>query len=229
MTRDTLADVSESQLPAVPEPHELRASNADRERVAKILHDAMAEGRLTVSELEERLDQVYAAKTVGELQPLTRDLPVQHAGPGPVPAPARAVFDERVGGRGTSSAAVAVMAGAERKGPWTIPPTFNAFALMGGVEIDLTEARFEDRETTIQAFAFMGGIDITVPDDITVHVTGIGFMGAFEDNARVEGPPGSPVVKITGFAMMAGVEVKRPKKKKQKRVEAPDPRPQLES
>jgi len=50
------------------------------ERVAKILHDAMAEGRLTVSELEERLDKVYAAKTFGELEPLLRDLPVQAAG-----------------------------------------------------------------------------------------------------------------------------------------------------
>jgi hypothetical protein len=223
--------VSESQLPAVPEPHELRASNADRERVAKILHDAMAEGRLTVGELEERLDQVYAAKTVGELQPLTRDLPVQHGRPGAAPAQAqaRAVYDERVGGRGTSSAAVAVMSGTERKGPWTVPPTFNAFALMGGIVLDLTEARFEDRETTIQAFALMAGIEIIVPDDITVHVTGIGFMGAFEDTARIEGPPGSPIVKITGFAMMAGVEVKRPKKKKQKHLDQPDPRPQLES
>ncbi|MFL6145816.1 MAG: DUF1707 domain-containing protein [Labedaea sp.] len=223
--------MSESQPPAVPEPHELRASNADRERVANVLNNAMAEGRLTVGELEERLDQVYAAKTVGELQPLIRDLPVPHAGPGPAPAPAqaRAVYDERIGGRGTSTAAVAVMSGTERRGPWTIPPTFNAFALMGGVELDLTEARFEDRETTIQAFALMGGIEIIVPDDITVHVTGIGFMGAFEDNARIEGPPGAPILKITGFAMMAGVEVRRPKKKKQKRVEAPDPRPQLES
>ncbi|HEV8556404.1 MAG TPA: DUF1707 domain-containing protein [Actinophytocola sp.] len=216
-----------SHLPAVPEPHEIRASNADRERVAKILHDAMAEGRLTVGELEERLDQVYAAKTIGELQPLTRDLPVQGT---PVAPRAVAAPDDRVGGRGTSSAAVAVMSGAERKGRWTVPPTFNAFALMGGVDIDLTEARFEDRETTIQAFALMGGIDIIVPDDITVHVTGIGFMGAFEDHARIEGPPGAPVVKVTGFAMMGGVDVKRPKrKKKDKNLEPAPDRPQLES
>lgn len=216
-----------SDLPAVPEPHEIRASNADRERVAKILHDAMAEGRLTVGELEERLDQVYAAKTIGELQPLTRDLPVQAM---PVQPRAVAAPDDRVGGRGTSSAAVAVMSGAERKGRWTVPPTFTAFALMGGVDLDLTEARFEDRETTIQAFALMGGIDIIVPDDITVHVTGIGFMGAFEDHARIEGPPGAPVVKVTGFAMMGGVDVKRPKrKKKDKNLEPAPDRPQLES
>jgi hypothetical protein len=228
--RDTLTHVSD--LPAVPEPHEMRASNADRERIAKILHDAMAEGRLTVNELEERLDQVYAAKTVGELVPLTRDLPVSNA-LAPIPNTALAPTPDRVGGRGTSSVAIAIMAGAQRRGPWTVPPTFTAFAMMGGIEIDLTEARFEDAETTIQAFAIMGGIEITVPDDITVHVTGIGFMGAFDDNARVNGPPGGPVVKITGFGFWGGIEVKRPKVKKPKNKKqaidsAPD-RPQLES
>lgn len=188
----------------------------------------MAEGRLTVSELEERLDKVYAAKTFGELEPLTRDLPVAQPRPsGVAQAPrALAAYDNRIGGQAVTSAAIAVMSGTERKGEWVVPPTFNAFALMGGVELDLTQARFEERETTIQAFALMGGIDITVPDDITVHVTGIGFMGAFEDHARVTGPEGAPVVKITGFAMWAGVDVKRGKKKP---IDPSADRPQLES
>jgi hypothetical protein len=188
--------------------------------VAKILHDAMAEGRLTVGELEERLDKVYAAKTFGELEPLTRDLPIPQYQVRPAPqSRAVAVPHDRIGGRGTTSSAVAIMSGTDRRGEWIVPPTFNAFALMGGVEIDLTQAKFEDRETTIQAFALMAGIEIIVPEDITVHVTGVGFMGAFEDNARVAGPEGAPIVKVTGFAMWAGVEVKRGKKKPPKQIE----------
>ena len=57
----------------------------------------------------------------------------------------------------------------------------------------------------------MGGIDIVVPDDVTVIVNGIGFMGSFEDNARVQGTPGGPVVRINGLALMGGVDVHRPK------------------
>lgn len=202
-----------SNQPAVPDPSELRASNADRERVAKILHTAMAEGRLTVSELEERLDSVYAAKTFGELVPLTADLPVSRADLPAQPMPALPRSNPRVGGRGTSSTAIAIMSGADRKGPWTVPPTFNAIAIMGGVDIDLTQARFEDHETTIQAFAFWGGITIVVPDDIVVRVTGSGFMGAFEDHAnQSSGHPGAPVVRITGLAVMGGIEVKRRKR-----------------
>ena len=199
----------------------MRVSNDDRERVAKVLHDSMADGRLTVGELEERLDQVYAAKTFGDLEPITRDLPIGNETRAVVmPQPAASPVN-RVGGRGTSSNAIAIMSGTDRKGVWTVPPTFTSFAMMGGVEIDLTDASFEDAETTIQAFALMGGIDIYVPEDITVQVNGTGFMGAFENRVQDQGQPrpGAALVKITGLAMMGGVEVKRRKPRKQKQIE----------
>jgi hypothetical protein len=202
----------------------MRVSNDERERVAKVLHDSMAEGRLTVGELEERLDTVYAAKTFGELEPVTRDLPIASrtnavALPQPAPSP-----NSRIGGRGTSSSAIAIMSGTDRKGLWTVPPTFTSIAVMGGVEIDLTEARFEDAETTIQAFALMGGIEIYVPDDIAIQVNGSGFMGAFENHAQDQAQPrpGAPLVKITGLAVMGGVDVKRrkpPRKQKNKQID----------
>ena len=196
-------------------------SNDDRERVARVLHDAMAEGRLTVGELEERLDKVYAAKVFRDLEPLVRDLPVGGQTPQlPMPAAASSpVVSNRIGGRGTSSAAVAVMSGSVRKGVWTVPPTFTSFALMGGVQIDLTDARFEDAETTIQAYAFMGGIEIFVPEDVVVQVNGVGFMGAFESTISESGQPrpGVPLVKVNGLAFWGGVEVKRKKKPKKDR------------
>jgi hypothetical protein len=54
---------------------QIRAGNDDREKVVKQLNDAFSEGRLELSELEERVSAAYAAKTVGELRPLTADLP----------------------------------------------------------------------------------------------------------------------------------------------------------
>ena len=69
----------------------LRAGNADREKVVAQLNAAFAEGRLDVAELDERVAAAYAAKTLGELVPLTADLPggaaarqaVAPAAPGP--------------------------------------------------------------------------------------------------------------------------------------------------
>lgn len=52
-----------------------RASDADRDRTVTALQDHLAAGRLTIQEFDERLDQAYAAKTLGELDALMTDLP----------------------------------------------------------------------------------------------------------------------------------------------------------
>jgi hypothetical protein len=181
--------------------------------VANILNQALSEGRLSIGELDERLQQVYASKTLGELVPLTADLPVATPiGSTPMPLAQQGYqVDNRIGGAPGGSVAFAVMGGFQRKGNWVVPGHYTAFAMMGGGEIDLTEAHFAEAETTIQCFAFMGGIEIIVPDDITVQVNGFAFMGGFDHRHAQDGPPGSPVVHVTGFAMMGGVDVKRRK------------------
>lgn len=207
-----------TEQPSTPDPKQLRASDNDRERYAQLLHTAMGEGRITMNELEERLGTVYAAKTVGELEPVVADLPqagTPAAVPSAQPAPAGANLPERrIGGTPGSTMSVAIMAGTERKGSWVVPPQHTSFAFWGGVEIDLRKARFAEAHSTITAIAVMGGIDIIVPDDIHVEVTGIGIMGGFDSRTRNGADedaalPGAPRVRVNGFAFWGGVEVKR--------------------
>lgn len=76
-----------------PEQSSLRAGHDDREKVVARLNAAFAEGRLEVAELEDRVAAVYRAKTLGELVPLTADLPASYHQPAPgqpVPRPASA-------------------------------------------------------------------------------------------------------------------------------------------
>jgi hypothetical protein len=61
------------------------ASDAEREHHADLLREHAAQGRLTVDELDERLDRVYAARTRGELAPVVADLPAPPAPPTPRP------------------------------------------------------------------------------------------------------------------------------------------------
>jgi hypothetical protein len=68
-----------SPEPRPLEPNSMRAGNQDREKVVGLLNSAFAEGRLDVGELEERVASAYRAKTMGELVPLTADLPAQYA------------------------------------------------------------------------------------------------------------------------------------------------------
>jgi Domain of unknown function (DUF1707)/Cell wall-active antibiotics response 4TMS YvqF len=198
-----------SSSPAVPEPRNLRASDADREVVANVLREAAGDGRLTMDELDERLDAVYAAKTYAELEPITHDLPDAGAAHAPAPSPAARRDPARFGGTPTSSGAVAILGGFSRKGDWVVPKEFTAFMFMGGGEIDLRDARFSEREVTIHIVAIMGGCEVIVPDDATVYVTGIGILGAFEHTESGGGSPDGPVITINGVAFMGGVDVKR--------------------
>ncbi|MER7709386.1 DUF1707 domain-containing protein [Streptomyces werraensis] len=197
---------------------DLRASDADRERVAEVLRDALAEGRLDMEEFEERLDATYQARTYGELAPLTRDLPASGTAVAPSvsltkdPATGGGWADRIVGGdeSGTSTWAVAVMSGFQRKGRWTAPRRFNCFAFWGGGEIDLREANFADREVVVNAIAIMGGVDVIVPPGVEVVVRGVGIMGGFDHREEGVPPePGAPRVIVTGLAFWGGVGVQR--------------------
>ena len=53
----------------------VRASDAERTATADLLRRHHADGRLTTDELEERVERCYAARTRGELDVLTADLP----------------------------------------------------------------------------------------------------------------------------------------------------------
>ena len=55
---------------------QMRASDADRERVADMLRDAHTEGRLTQEELLDRIEIVYGSRTFTDLDGLIHDLPV---------------------------------------------------------------------------------------------------------------------------------------------------------
>ena len=62
---------------------------------------------------------------------------------------------------------------------------------------------------TLNLIAIMGGFTVLVPDHVTVHVDGFGFMGGFNSPKRSKGAPDGPVVRVTGFAFWGGVDVKR--------------------
>lgn len=86
---------------------EMRASDADRDRVTEALREHAAQGRITMDELHERIDATYAARTIGELQAITADLPEEDLYALPVPAtrshppvfPGQTTLDRFGGGR----------------------------------------------------------------------------------------------------------------------------------
>ncbi|MEV0266292.1 DUF1707 domain-containing protein [Streptomyces sp. NPDC050617] len=198
---------------------EYRASDADRDRVADILREALAEGRLTADEHAERIGSVYGARTLGELEPIVRDLPAAGRRTGrPEPAAATGYAPPHTPGNAAAENLIAVFGGATRKGRWRVGRRTNAFAVFGGVEIDLTEAVFDQQEIVINVTAIFGGVEIKVPENISVRCAGTGIFGGFDVVSQEAADPDAPVVVITGFAVFGGAEAKTKRGKRLKNL-----------
>ncbi|MFJ3666135.1 DUF1707 domain-containing protein [Streptomyces sp. NPDC090106] len=186
---------------------ELRASDADRDRVADILREALAEGRLTADEHAERVEGVLAAKTVGELDVFIQDLPAAHRGRTVPTAPNRptgppAEPDDNV---------VAVFSSAVRRGRWRAGRRIHAYAVFGSVEIDLSEALFEYQQIVIKAISVFGTVEVRVPENVSLRGTGGGVLGNFEVDTLDSTEPNAPVVYVDGWAILGNIEG-RPKR-----------------
>jgi hypothetical protein len=194
----------------------MRASDADRDRVADALREAYAEGRLDVDEHNERIDLAYRAKTFGELSPLVSDLPQRHiTSPGGPPRPVPAMPADYAPG----SKITAVFAEQKRGGRWLVPSQTIAAAVFGSVTIDLREAVLTQREVIITANAVFGSIEIKVPHGVVVRDEGTAVFGSrsgSDRNAAGDVPitPESPVVVLRGMALFGEVSVRYPKPKK---------------
>ena len=149
----------------VTEHPELRVSDAEREATVGRLRVAGGEGRLTLEELGERVELADAARTRGDLDALTADLP--DTGRRSRRRPSRSKERNWV---------VAIMGGAERKGRWRPARRTNVVTVMGGAELDLREAELAD-EIVITAVTVMGGIGIAVPEGVSVELGGFALMG----------------------------------------------------
>ncbi|GLF94425.1 DUF1707 SHOCT-like domain-containing protein [Streptomyces yaizuensis] len=185
-----------------PAQDRLRASDADRDRIADILRDALAEGRLDAEEHSERIDAVYRAKTMGELQPLVQDLPAVRPASAPSGRPAPA------GPQGPGENLIAVFSSSVRKGRWRVGARTNAFALFGSVEIDLTEALFSQRHTVINATSIFGSVEVRVPENISLRGNGNGLFGSFEVRTLESVETDAPVVTVHGYALFGSVEAR---------------------
>jgi len=199
----------------------LRASDADRERVANVLNTAYAEGRLTREEHDERLDRLLNAKTFDDLVTITHDLVVVG-----IPAPIQSTQTSPRSSNFTidstaptdeSDKLIAIFGGVTRHGNWRIRKRSHAVALFGGIDLDFRDAIFEAPTVEVSGFWCFGGLDIKVPPGIQVRDQTAGIFGGTDVRDLGEPLPGAPTLVIKGVTLFGGVSVHGPKPGKRHR------------
>ena len=195
----------------------LRASDADRERVVAVLSTAYAEGRLSRDEHDERLSQAMSARTFDDLIPITHDLVVVSPTQAVTPAAEHSYQVQTSSATTEPERLVAIFGGSTRKGKWRIRKHTQALAVFGGIDLDLHEAVFEDPVVEISGFWCFGGLDIKVPAGIEVRDQVMGVFGGSDVTDVGDHQPGAPTLVIKGLALFGGVSVKGPKLPKNRR------------
>lgn len=167
--------------------------------MATTLSQNLAEGRLTLDELSQRLDLVYAARTKEELDTVTRDLP--------------AVLEPRT--RKATNWIVSILGGSNRAGRWRASDRVRVIAVLGGASIDLSHAVVTTPEVRLTCFSFLGGIGITVPKGVEVELTGFSLIGGRGlDVGNEPSLPGTPVIRVRAFALLGGIGITNPPEKR---------------
>jgi len=184
---------------------ELRASDTDRERAAETLRRAAGVGRLTMEELDDRLQTAYGARTRAELDTLVSDVLV----PGEEARPTAERMPIRPGDDGAHWL-IAIMGGCERKGRWRLGRRCTSLNIMGGADLDLNEAELAGEDVQLTVFSLMGGADIHVPEGLNVEVSDLALMGGNGvDIGDAKPDPGGPVLRLRLISIMGGTDVKR--------------------
>jgi hypothetical protein len=106
--------------------------------------------------------------------------------------------------------AFAFMSGNVRKNDSEAFRGGDLMAFMGGVELDLRQAKPTPEGAVIDAFAMWGGIEIKVPEGWRVVSEVVPLLGGFEDNTKPSADPSAVEGRlvIRGVVIMGGIEVK---------------------
>jgi hypothetical protein len=212
---------------ATVDGHELRCSDVDRERVAEALRKAAADGRLTLSELEDRLEATFSARTYGDLQPITKDLP---EGAYPIPGQQRSAWradavprrDDRPATYSTpgppaeqAERITAILSSQKRNAAWQAPGRIDATAVLGDVTLDFCEATVPQDEVVINVASVCGSVKLIVPQGVDVRTEDVNNMLG-EVKHKVDGPAqhDGPVIRIRGFVLLGELSVRSPKVKR---------------
>ena len=175
---------------------DLRASDADRERVLQELREDVAVGRLTLQEFSDRAERALGATTTAELEELRRDLPA--TAPGHHPRRRATRLTGVVFGR------------TERTGRLRLPRFGFAVVLGGDLDLDLRRAELSGPLATVTAFVVLGNVDFYVPEGVEVDLGGLAVFGRRREwGSELPMRPGAPLLRIRVFSLVGTSDVWR--------------------
>jgi Domain of unknown function (DUF1707)/Cell wall-active antibiotics response 4TMS YvqF len=200
-------------MPSSPSPEQrpILSLADERERVIQLLSDHFANDRLSLEDLESRMELAYKSTSLADLQRLTADLPSPTAAQVPAPLPA----DELPAISPDRERVYSIMSETSRRGAWLVPQRLDLLAAMSDTTIDLTQATLPTGIIDIHVRSICAAVKIVVPPGLQVVNRVSSLMSSVHGGGEPAEATGAnsawkqgTVVRLSGWALMAEVQTK---------------------
>jgi hypothetical protein len=204
-----------------PAAGDIRIGDRERDAVAAVLQQAGADGRLSMDELDDRLEAALRAKTYADLDRLVVDLSVElpsHAltssrpvkGP---PSPGYSRDDPLRLDGGVSSE--------KRRGVWTVPPFIVINQGFGSVKLDFLESIPAAQLIEIEVVGGAGSITLVLPDGWGVDAERVAKAWGSK-SVKVPSDPaaGKPLLVLHGSLGVGRLKIRPPSRLQRRRIAA---------
>ncbi len=183
-----------------PELRDVRVGDAERNQAAAEIDLAYADGRLTLTEHNDRIADVFKARTYGDLAELTKDL---RGVANPVEPP------QELPAVSVATRIVAFMGERKYTGRLSVPENMTIKATLGDVKIDLTQTSLPAKVHHINLGIIMGDVKIWVPAGVHVVDETECFVGDCKIRGLDASPPCATLV-LSGRVVMGDLKVTGP-------------------
>ncbi len=194
----------------IPDGPDLRIGDSEREKALDALREAAADGRITLTELDERIDAALRSRTRADLRDVLLDI---------VAPDAIAVIQGRVtsnhGEPGYTWDDPLVLKAAwqdiTRRGEWEVPPFLETHSVAGSVRLDFTAATVRSPVVDIAHLGGAGDLILIVPQSFGVSTDRVtGGLGVVRNRVRPTPEIGHPKLMVRGSLGLGDIKVRYP-------------------
>ena len=204
-----------------PAPHgNIRIGHRERDAVVAALQEAAGDGRLSMAELDDRLEAALQAKTYADLDPLVADLSVE--------LPSRTLSSDRPQAQRPPAAGYSRedplrldggMSSEKRRGVWTVPPFILINQGVGSVKLNCLKATPAAQLIEIEVIGGAGSIVLVLPDGWAADTDRLSkSWGSKSVKVPREPAPGKPLLVIYGSLGLGSFKVRPPSRLERRRI-----------
>jgi hypothetical protein len=106
------------------------------------------------------------------------------------------------------SRVIRLLGGLRRSGRFALQARTLFVALIGGVDLDVTEATVPPTGATLTKVSLIGGVDITSGPAVRVEAGGFSLVGRKTIERHADTPPTAPVLEVRSYSLVGGVRVR---------------------